>query len=50
MNIDEIVNDLMISYDKVGGINHIDGTNLPSKTVIADITCDYVAAFFSWLF
>ena len=50
MNIDELVNDLMISYDKVGGINHIDGTNLPSKTVIADITCGLLRLLFPGFF
>ncbi|MGC8886817.1 MAG: serine O-acetyltransferase [Verrucomicrobiia bacterium] len=50
MNIDEIVNNLMISYEKVGGINHIDGTNLPSKKVIADITCDLLKLLFPGFF
>lgn len=50
MNIDELVNNLMFSYEKVGGINHIDGINLPSKTVIADITCDLLRLLFPGFF
>lgn len=50
MNIDELVNDLMLSYEKSGGINHIDGSNLPSKKVIADITCDLLRLLFPGFF
>ncbi|QIF04948.1 serine O-acetyltransferase EpsC [Roseimicrobium sp. ORNL1] len=36
---EEIVTGLLKSYQEIGGINHFDGTNLPSKHVIA-ILCD----------
>ena len=36
----KLTNDLIASYAKVGGINHLDGGNLPSKFAIASITTD----------
>ena len=39
-SITELTNDLITSYAKVGGINHLDGGNLPSKFAIASITTD----------
>ncbi len=38
--ITKLTNDLIASYAKVGGINHLDGGNLPSKFAIASITTD----------
>ncbi len=35
--IDPIVRDILNSYDRVGGINHIGGPNLPSRQRIIDI-------------
>lgn len=35
---EELVSQLLDSYVEVGGINHIEGVNLPSKQAIADIT------------
>jgi serine O-acetyltransferase len=36
--IDDLTAQLLDSFSKVGGINHIDGCNLPSKNAVADIT------------
>jgi len=40
----------MASYARVGGINHLDGKNLPSKTAIASITCDLLRLLFPGFF
>jgi len=37
-NRDELLNALLDSYEEVGGINHIDGANLPSKQTVEEIT------------
>tara|TARA_B100000902_G_scaffold41447_1_gene49024 strand:- start:653 stop:1555 length:903 start_codon:yes stop_codon:yes gene_type:complete len=39
-SITNLTDDLIASYAKVGGINHLDGGNLPSKFAIASITTD----------
>ena len=39
-SITKLTNDLIASYAKVGGINHLDGRNLPSKFDVATITTD----------
>jgi len=41
---------LMTSYADVGGINHVDGKNLPSKHAIADITLDLLRLLFPGFF
>jgi serine O-acetyltransferase len=41
---------LMESYARVGGINHVDGKNLPSKHAIADITADLLRLLFPGFF
>ncbi|HVX67268.1 MAG TPA: hypothetical protein VHA11_11730 [Bryobacteraceae bacterium] len=41
---------LMASYVRVGGINHVDGKNLPSKRAIADITIDLLRLLFPGFF
>jgi serine O-acetyltransferase len=41
---------LTASYHEIGGINHIDGKNLPSKRVIASITCDLLRLLFPGFF
>ena len=46
----ELTRCLMASYDCVGGINHVDGKNLPSKHVIADITVDLLRLLFPGFF
>jgi len=40
----------MASYARVGGINHLDGKNLPSKTAIASISCDLLRLLFPGFF
>ncbi len=41
---------LMESYAAAGGINHVDGKNLPSKRVIAGITADLLRLLFPGFF
>ena len=41
---------LMESYACAGGINHVDGKNLPSKDAIADITVDLLRLLFPGFF
>ncbi|MBM3881844.1 MAG: serine acetyltransferase [Verrucomicrobia bacterium] len=41
---------LLTSYTRVGGINHVDGQNLPSKRVIASITVDLLRLLFPGYF
>ncbi len=42
----QLVDDLLDSYAECGGINHIDGINLPSKGAIASITKDLLSLLF----
>jgi serine O-acetyltransferase len=48
--VNELTNDLVASYARVGGINHLDGKNLPSKSTVAEITCDLVRLLFPGFF
>ena len=48
--VTELANQLIVSYAKVGGINHLDGKNLPSKSVIAGITLDILRLLFPGFF
>jgi serine O-acetyltransferase len=41
---------LLESYARVGGINHLDGKNLPSKRAIAGITADLLRLLFPGFF
>jgi serine O-acetyltransferase len=41
---------LMASYVVAGGINHVDGKNLPSRQAIADITADLLRLLFPGFF
>jgi serine O-acetyltransferase len=41
---------LMASYAQVGGINHLDGKNLPSKTGVTQITVDLLRLLFPGFF
>src|ERR1035441_8757757 len=41
---------LLASYDRAGGINHVDGKNLPSKHAVADITADLLRLLFPGFF
>ncbi len=44
--VTQLTDELVASYARVGGINHLDGVNLPSKTVIAQITIDLLRLLF----
>jgi len=44
--VTKLTNQLVASYAKVGGINHLDGKNLPSKRAITDISCDLLRLLF----
>jgi len=37
-SVNELTQQLLDSYHRVGGINHVDGKNLPSKAVVAQMT------------
>ena len=48
--MDELTQRLMESYFCAGGINHVDGKNLPSKRAIAGITTDLLRLLFPGFF
>ncbi len=48
--VTELTDKLIASYARVGGINHIDGVNLPSKTAIGLITIDLLKLLFPGFF
>ena len=48
--ITRLTNDLVASYAQFGGINHLDGKNLPSKRVITGITQDLLRLLFPGFF
>jgi serine O-acetyltransferase len=48
--VTQLTDQLIVSYAKVGGINHLDGKNLPSKTAIAAITADLLRLLFPGFF
>ena len=50
MKITEFTDQLIASYASVGGINHLDGTNLPSKSGIVSLTTDLLALLFPGFF
>jgi len=45
-----LIDQLLNSYEQVGGINHLDGSNLPSKSAIALITRDLLRLLFPGFF
>ncbi|MCS1408543.1 MAG: Serine acetyltransferase [Verrucomicrobia subdivision 3 bacterium] len=45
-----LANELLQSYVKHGGINHVDGVNLPSKSAISQITQDILKLLFPGYF
>jgi serine O-acetyltransferase len=49
-NVTKLTNDLVTSYARLGGINHLDGKNLPSKRAVTDITCDLLRLLFPGYF
>lgn len=50
MTVTQITDHLVASYAAAGGINHLDGKNLPSKTAIAEITCGLLQLLFPGFF
>jgi serine O-acetyltransferase len=46
----QLTDRLIASYRQLGGINHLDGKNLPSKRVIADLTSDLLRLLFPGFF
>jgi serine O-acetyltransferase len=48
--VSALTEDLVASYARLGGINHLDGQNLPSKRVIAIITIDLLRLLFPGFF
>src|SRR5471030_1066634 len=48
--VTKLTNDLVASYARLGGINHLDGKNLPSKRAITAITCDLLRLLFPGFF
>ena len=45
VKITELTDQLIASYASVGGINHLDGTNLPSSGIVG-LTTDLLALLF----
>jgi serine O-acetyltransferase len=48
--VTQLTDQLIVSYAKLGGINHLDGKNLPSKSAIASITVDLLRLLFPGFF
>jgi len=48
--VTQLTNELVASYARVGGINHLDGKNLPSKRVVTALTCDLLRLLFPGFF
>jgi serine O-acetyltransferase len=49
-SVTKLTNELVASYARVGGINHLDGKNLPSKRAITAITQDLLRLLFPGFF
>lgn len=50
LNVSQITERLLASYAQTGGINHVDGKNLPSKTAISGITLNLLRLLFPGFF
>lgn len=50
MSVTQLTDKLIASYARVGGINHLDGKNLPSKSAISSITMDLLRLVFPGFF
>jgi serine O-acetyltransferase len=48
--VTKLTNELIASYARLGGINHLDGKNLPSKRIVTNITCDLLRLLFPGYF
>jgi serine O-acetyltransferase len=50
LTVTQLTDQLLASYARVGGINHLDGVNLPSKTAITLIAGDLLRLLFPGFF
>ena len=50
VTVTQLTDQLIASYARVGGINHLDGRNLPSKCAITHITVDLLRLLFPGFF
>jgi len=48
--VTQLTNELVASYARLGGINHLDGKNLPSKRAVTAITIDLLRLLFPGYF
>ena len=48
--VTKLTNELIASYAQLGGINHLDGKNLPSKQAVTALTCDLLRLLFPGFF
>jgi serine O-acetyltransferase len=50
LTVTQLTEGLVASYARAGGINHLDGKNLPSKSIITDLTVDLLRLLFPGFF
>src|SRR5438105_8477223 len=50
LTVTQLTDRLVASYARAGGINHLDGKNLPSKSAVASITCSLLRLVFPGFF
>jgi serine O-acetyltransferase len=50
VTVTQLTDQLLASYARVGGINHLDGKNLPSKTAVCSIAMDLLRLLFPGFF
>ena len=50
ITVTQLTNELVASYARNGGINHLDGKNLPSKRAITNLTMDLLRLLFPGFF
>ncbi|MBS0632700.1 MAG: serine acetyltransferase [Verrucomicrobia bacterium] len=50
MNLDDIKQALLASYARDGGINHVDGVNLPTQDSVQKLAADYMHLIFPGFF
>jgi serine O-acetyltransferase len=50
VTVTQLTNQLLASYAKEGGINHLDGKNLPNKTTVCAITTELLRLLFPGFF
>jgi len=48
--VTQLTDKLVLSYAQVGGINHLDGKNLPSKRAVCELTTDLLRLLFPGFF